>query len=124
MNFKMHSLHDASVEIQKYCKKHSIPNEVCYNINLVCEELIVNLLKYTKATGYNLNLSAETNSTVIRIEYQAGKFNPTKVPERKQESVEEMEYGGLGLVLVNSLASDMKYQFDEKQSLNVIKIIL
>jgi len=124
MDFKMHSLHDAFVEIQKYCKKQSIPKEVCYNINLVCEELIVNLLKYTKATGYNLNLSAEADSTVIHIRYRAEKFNPTKAPERKQESVEKMEYGGLGLVLVNSLASKTEYKYDEKQSLNVIKIIL
>jgi len=124
MDFKMHSLHDAFVEIQKHCKKHSIPKEVCYNINLVCEELIVNLLKYTKATGYNLNLTTESGSPVIHIRYRAEKFNPTKVPERKQESVEKMEYGGLGLVLVNSLASGMEYNYDEKQSLNVIKIIL
>ncbi|VAW28505.1 hypothetical protein MNBD_BACTEROID07-1146 [hydrothermal vent metagenome] len=124
MDFKMHSLHDAFVEIQKYCKKQSIPKEACYNINLVCEELIVNLLKYTKATGYNLNLSAKAGSTVIHIRYRAEKFNPTKAPERKQESVEKMEYGGLGLVLVNSLASKTEYKYDEKQSLNVIKIIL
>jgi len=124
MNFKMHSLHDAFVEIQKYCKKHSIPKGVCYNINLICEELIVNLLKYTQAPGYNLNLSTEANSTVIHISYQAEKFNPTKVPEHTLKGVEEMEYGGLGLVLVNSLASEMEYNYDEKQSLNVIKIIL
>jgi len=124
MDFKMHSLHDAFVEIQKYCKKHRIPKKVCYNINIVCEELIVNLLKYTKATGYSLNLSAETNSTVLHIRYRAEKFNPTQVKERKPENVEKTEYGGLGLVLVNSLASDIEYNYDEKQSLNVIKIIL
>ncbi len=124
MDFKMHSLHDAFVEIQKYCKKQSIPNEVCFNINLICEELIVNLLKHSKATGYNLNLSTEANSTVIHINYQADEFNPTKVPKHTLESVEKMEYGGLGLVLVNSLASEIEYKYDEKQSLNVIKIIL
>ncbi len=124
MDFKMHSLHDAFVEIQKYCKNHSIPKEACYNINLVCEELIVNLLKHTKATGYDLYLSAEADSTVIHIRYQAEKFNPTKVTEHKLESVEKMEYGGLGLVLVNSLASGIEYNYNEKQSLNVIKIIL
>lgn len=120
----MHSLHDAFVEIQKYCKKQSIPKKVCYNINIICEELIVNLLKYTKAPGYNLNLSAEVNSTVINISYRAEKFNPTVVRERKPENVEKTEYGGLGLVLVNYLALDIVYNYDEKQLLNVIKIIL
>jgi len=46
MDFKMHSLHDAFVEIQKYCKKQSIPKEVCYNINLVAKafcELKINI---------------------------------------------------------------------------------
>jgi len=120
----MHSLKDAFVEIQKYCKDYNLPDEVCYKINLVCEELIVNLLKYTQAPGYNLSLSMEANSTVIRISYQAEKFNPAMPPEHKVESVENMEYGGLGLVLVNSLATDMEYKYDEKQSLNVIKITL
>ncbi len=124
MSFKMHSLPDAFVEIQKYCKHYKLPDEVCYKINLICEELIVNLLKYTQAPGYNLNLSIEANSTVIRMSYQAEKFDPTRVRDRKPENVEKTEYGGLGLVLVNSLAADIEYNYDEKQSLNVIKIIL
>jgi len=124
MDFKMHSLHDAFVEIQKYCKKQSIPKEVCYNINLVCEELIVNLLKYTETTGYSLVLSPKGKVTVISLRYQAERFDPTVVPEHEPESVEDMPYGGLGLMLVNSLASETEYKYDEKQSLNVVKIII
>lgn len=124
MDFKMHSLHDAFAEIQKYCTSHNLSKEVCYNINLVCEELIVNLLKYTKTTGYSLVLSSKGKTTVISLRYQAEKFDPTIVPEHEPESVEKMPYGGLGLMLVNSLALDMEYKYDEKQSLNVVKIIL
>jgi len=38
--------------------------------------------------------------------------------------VEKMHYGGLGLMLVNSLALKIEYQYNEKQSLNVVKVIL
>ncbi len=124
MKFEQHSLQDAFEEIKKYCHQHNLPKALCYNLHLICEELVVNLLKYTQTTGYDLNISLKGGETVLYIRYLAEKFNPTKTPERRQESVEKMKYGGLGLVLVNSLATEIEYQYDEKQSLNVIKIIL
>jgi len=124
MDFKMHSLRDAFVEIQRYCASYSLPKEACYNINLVCEELIVNLLKYTRTSGYNLVLSPDKEMTMINLYYQADRFDPTVVPKQEKKSVEKMHYGGLGLMLVNSLALKIEYQYNEKQSLNVVKVIL
>ena len=124
MDFNLHTLNDAFAEIDKHCQKHHLPETECYNIRLVCEELIVNLLKHTTATSYHLNLSQENGLTLIRIGYQANEFNPSVVPEKKNKPVEEMEYGGLGLLLVNSLAKKIHYHYDPKQSLNVIQITL
>jgi len=124
MKFRWHTLQDAFDAVQKYCETHSLPKENCFRLNLVCEELVVNLLKYTQTPGYHLNFSPIGEKTEIVLTYQAGKFDPTKKTEYKNKPLEEREYGGLGLVLVNSLAQKIDYQFNEKQSLNVIRIIL
>ena len=124
MEFKLQSLEDGFAVIKTFCQQQQIPDEECYKINLVSEELIVNLLKYTGAGKYFLELSRKNNSTVIRLCYTADEFNPTHVPEKERENVEKMEYGGLGLYLVNSVAKEVKYHYDEKKSLNDIEIIV
>jgi len=120
----LHSLPDALVVINNFCLGHKLPKEICLNINLVCEELIVNLLSYNQTKVFDLELDADQGFTKIVIRYQGKKFDPTQpaIPENK--SVEEMRYGGLGLVLVNSLASKINYRYHQKQSVNVVEVIL
>lgn len=124
MNLNLHSLTDAVAIIKQYCADHHINMEACNNINLVCEELIVNLLNYTQSKSFNLSLKPAQQSTEIVISYQGKAFDPTILQKPEQKSLEDMQYGGLGLVLVNSLASKTEYHYDKKQSENVIKIII
>ena len=121
---QLHSLQEAFERVRLFCETHKTPQELCFKLNLVCEELVVNLFKYSKATAYDLDLS-ETNAEVrVQVRYKGIEFDPIKTTAPEQNSVEEMEYGGLGLVLVNALASDIQYRYDHKNALNVIKVTI
>ena len=124
MKLQLHSLPEAVEAVRQYCEQQHIPPEGCNRIHLVCEELIVNLLNYSGSQNFRLSLNPVGISTEIIISYYGKKFDPTVPLKRKQKSLEEMEYGGLGLVLVNSLASKIEYRYHQKQSENVIKVIL
>ena len=124
MKLKLHSLPEAVETVRQYCEQQHIPPDSCNRIHLVCEELIVNLLSYSGSEDFNLSLNSAGKSTEVIISYQGKKFNPVVKRKPEQKSVEEMQYGGLGLVLVNSLASKIEYRYNQKQSENVIKVIL
>lgn len=124
MNLKLHSLQEAFSAIKEFCEQYRIPESLCYKVNLISEELIVNLFQYSRATEYVLDLSLKGEKLMIQISYQGPEFNPTRPPEVKSSSVEEMQYGGLGLVLVNMMASHIEYSYDLNNEFNVIKVTL
>lgn len=124
MSLKLHSLEEAFVATKEFCEKNRIPESLCYKVTLISEELIVNLLQYARATEYIFDLSLKGEQLLIQIRYQGPEFNPTRPTEVKSSSVEEMQYGGLGLVLVNTMASHVEYSYDLKREINVITITL
>ena len=124
MKLQLHSLPEAVETIRQFCEQQHLQSESCNRIHLVCEELIVNLLSYSGSENFNLSLNPVGKSTEVIISYRGEKFNPVVNHKPEQKSVEDMQFGGLGLVLVNSLASKIEYRYSQKQSENVIKIIL
>ncbi len=124
MTLELQTLHQALEAVKQYCGEQNLSQKDCFHLNLVCEELVVNLLRYTGTDRFGLSLHPAGNATEMMIRYKGGQFDPTRPQKPRQKSVEEMQYGGLGLVLVNALASEIEYHYDKKQSQNVIKIIL
>ncbi len=124
MILKLHSLPEAVEAVNRYCEQQHLQPESCNRVHLVCEELIVNLLSYSDSENFNLSLNPVGKSTEIIISYQGEKFNPVVSRKPEQKSLEDMQFGGLGLVLVNSLATKIEYRYHQKQSENVIKVIL
>ncbi len=120
----LQSLEEAVGAIKQFCETQNLPDTVCFNINLVCEELIVNLLSYTESQSYHLELNPLNGKTEIILRYAGPEFDPTKPPKTEDKSVEERPYGGLGLILVNTLASKTGYRYDKKQAQNVIRVIV
>ncbi len=120
----LHSLEEAVDAIKRFCEAQNLPDKVCFNINLVCEELIVNLLSYTESRSYDLEFNTLNGKVKITLRYTGPEFDPTIQQKPEEKSVEERPYGGLGLVLVNTLASKTEYRYDKKQAQNVIRVIV
>jgi len=121
---KMHRLQDAFDKIQKHCQTYHLADKACNDLHLVCEELIVNLLEHAQAKYFHFGLSYNDELTSVYIDYLGNEFNPLEVSKETTKKVEDMDYGGIGLILVNALASEIIYKYDKKHSLNVIKINL
>ncbi|MFW6307905.1 MAG: hypothetical protein ACOC08_04615, partial [Campylobacterales bacterium] len=92
----MVTLEEAFEKIKIFCNKYDISEELHYKLNLVVEELVVNILSYTDAREYNLNLAYKNSSLHIVIDYKGENFNPKKFI-KEDKCLEDMDYGGLGL---------------------------
>lgn len=92
-----------------------------YKLTLIVEELVVNILKYTKADEYTLHIEQTGNLLFVKIVYKDKSFNPTNY-SKEEKDIEEMSFGGLGLFLVNSLAKRVEYNYIEGK--NIVKVEL
>lgn len=124
MGLKLHSLEETFAAIGKFCDTQSLPDNSCFKVNLICEELVVNLFQHSRATEFDLELSRQKENLIIKISYQAEQFDPTQRSKPESASVEDRQYGGLGLVLVNTLANRVDYSYHHKSALNVVTVTL
>ncbi|MBT5873018.1 MAG: ATP-binding protein [Candidatus Latescibacteria bacterium] len=96
-------------------------------IQLILEELITNIISYGYADSERheimIRLHSDSESVRIRIEDDAGPFDPLEMETPDLSvPVQEREPGGLGVHLVRNLADDIGYtRQDGKNILTLCK---
>ena len=99
--------------------------ELNFNLNLVLEEAVSNVIlyAYSKEVQKEINLLANiSDNNLIFVLTDSGKeFDPTKVPDADVTlSAEEREIGGLGVFIVKKTMDEVLYEYKDGQ--NVLKI--
>ena len=101
--------------------------ELNFNLNLVLEEAVSNVIlyAYSKEVQKEINLLANiSDNNLIFVLTDSGKeFDPTKVPNADVTlSAEEREIGGLGIFLIRQIMDTVEYQrIDGKNVLTMRK---
>ena len=100
-----------------------LPPDVVYNLNLALEEAVSNIVLYAYPgkTGQDIRIQAHTegHSLLLTLTDSGIPFDPTKV-----KRAEERPIGGLGIFLIKSLMTEMRYQYKEgKNILTLVKTI-
>lgn len=101
--------------------------ELNFNLNLVLEEAVSNVIlyAYSKEVQKEINLLANiSDNNLIFVLTDSGKeFDPTKVPDADVTlSAEEREIGGLGIFLIRQIMDTVEYQrIDGKNVLTMRK---
>ncbi len=101
--------------------------ELNFNLNLVLEEAVSNVILYAygKEEQKEISLLATmTDNNLIFVLTDSGKeFDPTKVPDADITlSAEEREIGGLGIFLIRQIMDKVDYQrIGEKNVLTMRK---
>ena len=86
-----------------------------FNLNLVLEEAVVNIINYAypKEEHQSIYLSASLHEgSVIFVLTDTGKeFDPTMVPDADISlSAEDRQIGGLGIFLIRQIMNEVKYE--------------
>ena len=113
--------------IDEIGEEFSLAPDVVFNLNLVLEEAVVNVINYAypKEEHQSIYLSATLHDgSIVFVLTDTGKeFDPTQAPEADITlSAEERPIGGLGIFLIRQIMNEVKYQrIDGKNVLTLEK---
>ena len=101
--------------VEEIGSEFSLSAEVIFNLNLVLEEAVVNIINYAypKEEHEKIYLSAHLceNSIVLVLTDTGKEFDPTMAPEADITlSAEERPIGGLGIFLIRQMMNEVKYE--------------
>ena len=104
-----------AIFIEELSEELALAPELTFNLNLVLEEAVSNVILYAygeekqKEITLLANMS-DNNLTFVLTDY-GKEFDPTKVPDADVTlSAEEREIGGLGIFLIRQIMDTVEYQ--------------
>ncbi len=108
----LEAVHDLVSALQR---AHDLPPELVFDINVVLDELLSNIIKYGCAgeaePEIHVRLSATPAAVEIGIEDDGKAFDPLAAPAPDLTlPLSERPIGGLGLYFVRQLMDEVKYQ--------------
>ena len=106
---------DGAIFIDELSEELDFTPELNFNLNLVLEEAVSNVIlyAYSKEVQKEITLLANiSDNNLIFVLTDSGKeFDPTKVPDADVTlSAEEREIGGLGIFLIRQIMNTVEYQ--------------
>ena len=113
--------------IEDIASEFSLSPDVVFNLNLVLEEAVANIINYAypKDEHESIYLSARMHEdSIVLVLTDTGKeFDPTMAPEVDVTlSAEERQIGGLGIFLIRQIMNDVRYErIDGKNVLTLEK---
>ena len=116
--------------IEEVGNDFSLTPDIVFNLNLVLEEAVVNIINYAypKEDHQHIYLSAKMrDDSIVLVLTDTGKeFDPTAAPEADVTlSADEREIGGLGIFLIRQIMNEVKYaRIDGKNVLTLEKKIM
>ena len=113
--------------IEEVGEAFSLTPDVVFNLNLVIEEAVVNIIHYAypKEEHQYIYLSAHVHEgSIVLVLTDTGKeFDPTLAPDADITlSADEREIGGLGIFLIRQIMNEVRYErIDGKNILTLEK---
>lgn len=116
--------------IEDIGNEFSLTPDVVFNLTLVLEEAVVNVINYAypKEDHESIYLSAKMqDGSIVFVLSDSGKeFDPTMAPEADVTlSAEDRQIGGLGIFLIRQIMNEVRYErIDGKNVLTLEKKLL
>jgi serine/threonine-protein kinase RsbW len=104
-----------TVFIEELSEELVLTPEITFNLNLVLEEAVSNVIYYAygeeKQKEISLTAKMSENNLIFVLTDSGKEFDPTKVPDAVITlSAEEREIGGLGIFLIRQIMNLVEYQ--------------
>ena len=98
---------------EAFCRRAGLPEQLTFKAQVVLEELFVNIFlhAYQNEAGQAvITLQDGDGALLLRVEDQGPAFDPLaqRAPDLQKRFTEGLP-GGAGLVLLRSMATDMRY---------------
>ena len=102
--------------VEEFAERDNWPPDLVFKLNLVLEELGVNIVNYSGATGeIEISLASDDETVTIEIADNGRSFNPLAELDTPDISAPlgERPIGGLGVHLVRSMMDELSYSRED-----------
>ena len=102
--------------VEEFAERDNWPPDLVFKLNLALEELGVNIVNYSGATGeIEISLASDDETVTIEIADNGRPFNPLAEPATPDISAPlgERPIGGLGVHLVRSMMDELSYSRED-----------
>ena len=113
--------------IDEISESLSLPPDITFNLNLVLEEAVVNVINYAYPNDHSesiwLSARIHEGSLVFILTDNGKEFDPTLEPTADITlSAEDRPIGGLGIFLIRQVMNEVKYErIEGKNVLTLVK---
>lgn len=117
----------AITAFEDFAAIHTIPRNLMLKVNIVLDELLSNIVKYSFPDGkeHVIDITLElftTGKLTLCLTDEGVPFNPFDAPDPDLSMpLEEREVGGLGILIVKRLMDE--YNYKRQANLNVTSMI-
>ena len=102
--------------VEEFAERDNWPPDLVFKLNLALEELSVNIVNYSGATGeIEISLASDDEAVTIEIADNGRPFNPLAELDTPDISAPlgERPIGGLGVHLVRSMMDELSYSRED-----------
>ena len=122
---ELDQLERITAAVEELGERDDWPPDLIFKVNLVLDELWVNVVNYSGATG-DVEISLDTDADEVRLEIadDGRPFDPlTETVEPDIDApLEDRPIGGLGIFLVREMMDDLRYKRENgKNRLAMVK---
>ena len=111
--------------ISQQTKKAKLSHKTVNRAQIIVDEIYSNIQQYSGATTAQVFCHIDTEQMVLRFQDDGVPYNPLNVHEPDvTASAEEREIGGLGILLVKKMASDLSYVYEDGHNVLTVTLAL
>lgn len=108
---------EASLEdVVKYLKSLEMDRELCNNVNLCVEEVLLNIVEHSGNTSdshyFDVIISKSENTVIASVKDDGAPFDPVKCSEKAK---------GMGLKILHALCCELDYKYMYGQNMTFMK---
>ncbi len=114
--------------VEELCEEMGLGMDRVFNLNLVLEEAVTNVVMYAYPQGEEHELwvkaTADGGMLTLTVEDEGVPFDPTaEAPEVDVTlSAEEREIGGLGIFLISQMMDEVGYERKDERNILTMKL--
>jgi serine/threonine-protein kinase RsbW len=103
-----------------FVERQGLPGSICFDLDLVIEELFTNMVKYSPEGAPEISVGLERVDGAVEVvlrDFDVEPFDPTAAEDAEAErALAEHRRGGLGLRLVRRIADRVRYEYRDRTS--------
>jgi serine phosphatase RsbU (regulator of sigma subunit)/anti-sigma regulatory factor (Ser/Thr protein kinase) len=118
-----HEIAVVNERLAEFAAEVGVPDTVVQRAQIVIDEILVNSVSYSHATGVAVRAWTSTHALTLEMSDDGDEYNPLNSPEPDVAvPMEERQIGGLGIHLVKNLASEIRHAYSHGQ--NFVTVVL